>query len=88
MKRKITVYQYNDIGQLSPKPYTKQKNIKKYEIEAWCVGGIEGILAFFFYGKYFYIAAGDDGHWWIIYHCHKDWFKNIKKTFKRMVING
>jgi len=86
MKSKIVVYQYSDLnGPTPPPPYEKQEDIKKFEVEAWCVPGPCGILAFFMHGDYFYIAAGDDGHWRAIYYCHKDWKNIIKDTFSEFV---
>ena len=84
MTHKITVYQYDDLTNERVK-YTKQEQVGKFEVEAWCIGGKYGILAFFTYNNYFYIAAGDDGHWWAIYYCHKDWIREVKKVFQRML---
>jgi hypothetical protein len=78
---KITVYDYNDVwhgGQPWGKPTEKVKQIDVENAE--CVGGKEGILAFFEHEDYFCIAAGDDGHWWLIDTCHKDWKEKIQKA--------
>lgn len=38
---------------------------KKYDVDAWCVGGTDGIRAYFFLDGMLYEADGDDGHWWV-----------------------
>lgn len=53
---------------------------KKYNVDAYCVGGEYGILAFFTIDDMFYQAHGDDGHWQVIYVCHVNWISKIKKT--------
>jgi len=78
IKEKITVNDYTN-AMHGGHPGTKTFH-KKYEVKACCAGGREGILAFFKYNDYLCIAAGDDGHWWLIYTCHKDWFRKIKKA--------
>lgn len=87
MQTKITVYKYKDISVPGGADYTKPADIEKYEVDAWCVDGKEGILAFFFAKNLFHIAAGDDGHWWLIYSCDVNWFTGIKKAFKNMVVH-
>jgi hypothetical protein len=86
MSKNITVWDYADVWNGSSSWHKVETNTE-YNVKAWCVGGVEGILAFFFHEDKFCIAAGDDGHWWLIYTCHKDWFKTIKKVFKDMVVN-
>lgn len=34
------------------------------EVEAWIVGGSEGVFAAWASGNLVYFAHGDDGHWW------------------------
>lgn len=76
MKKNITVYQQH--GPNDPP--------EKHIVEAWCVAGDEGILAFFTKGEHFYIAGGDDGHWWVVWYCHKDWIRQIKKVLKKLIV--
>ena len=82
-KCKITVWDYmNNMHLLLPiltKPPDGIPPIR-YDVEAWCVGGDEGIRAFFFLDNRFCTADGDDGHWWLVSTCHKDWFKEIKEA--------
>jgi len=76
---KITVWDYNNAmqgGQRPPKGFEPVK----YEVEAWCVGGEEGIRAYFFIKDMFCEANGDDGHWWLKSVCHKQWVKKIKEA--------
>lgn len=89
-KHKIKVYDYYGARNgSSPDNYDKNNPPKteEYNVEAYCVGGSHGILAFFLTKDLFYIAAGDDGHWWLIYCCDVNWFNDIKNTFKDMLIN-
>ena len=79
MKR-ITVFDYDDVWYGSAPWHENIHGVKEMTVEnARCVGGIEGILAFFEYDEKFCIAAGDDGHWWLIYTCHKSWEKKISE---------
>jgi hypothetical protein len=79
-KCEITVYDYNDAihGRTFGRP--SLENPVKYEVEAWCVGGDEGMKAFFFVGDMLCMADGDDGHWWLVDTCHKHWLKEIKEA--------
>ncbi len=85
-KCKITVYDYNDNihGGHAPKDFKPVK----YEVEAWCVGGDEGIRAFFFIGDMFCTADGDDGHWWLVNRCSKGWLKEIKEAIVAVELNS
>ena len=76
---KITVWDYDNAmhgGRYPPRDFKPVK----YEVEAWCVGGTEGITAYFFIGDMFCEANGDDGHWWLKTVCNKQWLKKIKET--------
>jgi len=57
-----------------------------FEVDAWCVGGEEGILAYFYYENRFCIAHGDDGHWWLMYTCHKDWKNRIQSEMSEFIL--
>jgi hypothetical protein len=50
------------------------------DVDAWCVSGSEGIFAFFYYDKYLCMAAGDDGHWWLLTYMDGHWTKEFKRT--------
>ena len=87
-KHKIKIHDYYGVRRGSS-PWTYDKDnppkVEEHNVEAYCVGGSYGILAFFLTEDLFYIAAGDDGHWWLIYCCHMDWFAQIKNVFKYML---
>lgn len=57
------------------------------EVDAWCVGGETGILAYFYYEDYFCVAHGDDGHWWLMYICSKDWARRIKSVMSEVILD-
>lgn len=77
-KCKITVYDYDD--NIHGGHASKGFKPVKYEVEAWCVGGDYGIRAFFFIDDMFCTADGDDGGWWLVNSCHRDWLKEIKEA--------
>lgn len=80
-KQKITVYDYHGaIKSSAPWHYKENINPTRYDVEAWCVGGKNGIKAFFFINDTLYEANGDDGHWWLIGIMHKDWLEKFKET--------
>ena len=88
MKHKIRVYDYNDAVHGSMPwhgTYSKDAEPEVYDVEAWCVGGPEGIRAFFLMDDIMYCASGDDGHWWLVERMHKDWIPKIKDTIDEMV---
>jgi len=70
-KRHIKVYNYN---------IKSLPRIGLIEVEAYCVGGDEGIMAFFFYNDLFCIAEGDDGHWWLTSIMDKGWVSKIQEV--------
>ena len=77
----ITVYDYHGaMNGSAPWNYKPGEHVDKYEVNAWCVGGEEGIIAFFFIGNTLCEARGDDGHWWLLGTCHKDWLKQFQNT--------
>jgi len=60
--------------------YVKPDDVQALEVDAWCVAGDEGFLAFFYYDKYFCIATGDDGYWHLEFICAPTWVKEIKEA--------
>ena len=44
-----------------------------FEVEAFCVGGKEGVRAYFFHEGSFCVANGDDGSWWLMSRMHPNW---------------
>jgi hypothetical protein len=61
------------VGRVSKIPlkiydYRNEGTVETFNVEAVVVGGAEGVFAAFVdpnNPKWFYTAAGDDGHWWI-----------------------
>jgi hypothetical protein len=70
----ITVYEYEDV---TP---DVDDLIKEHRVSAYCVGGAEGIRAYFIKDNMFCEAIGDDGHWWLVSKSHVDWFERIKEA--------
>lgn len=85
-KCKITVYDYRDRNNVHKYERDPEK-ICKYEVDAWCVDGEEGIMAFFTIDDMFYIANGDDGHWWVVSQCHKHWVKDIAEAMSAVALD-
>ena len=81
-KCKITVYDYKNNMHLPLNESIKPEDRMpvKYDVEAWCVGGYEGIRSFFFVNDMFCTADGDDGSWRLVSVCHEDWLKEIKEA--------
>ena len=59
-----------------------------YEVEAYCVGGDEGVWAIYesskFPGCYEY-AQGDDGSWWFAGVMAKSWYPEIVEAITSMI---
>ena len=67
-KCKITVFDYSDATHnASATHYNKDDppEIIEYNVEAYCVGGDEGVRAYWVQNRCMYTAHGDDGHWWL-----------------------
>jgi len=67
-KCKITVFDYSDATHnASARHYDKDNppKVVEYNVEAYCVGGDEGVRAYFIKDGCLYSAHGDDGHWWL-----------------------
>lgn len=78
-KCKITVWDHED--NVHGHGHTpKDHKPAKYEVEAWCVNGDEGIKAFFFLDDTICMADGDDGHWWLVDRFHMHWIHDIEKA--------
>jgi len=75
---RITVWDHADRlhGSALPPSMIKHSPVR-YDVEAWCVGGVEGVRAYFIIGDLLYEADGDDGNWWLVSVCHKDWLKSV-----------
>jgi hypothetical protein len=79
-KEKITVYDYTDAIHGGIAPVKHKQYVKKYEVEAWCLQGQTGFVAYFYMGDTLYEAHGDDGHWRLVGRMHKHWLKELKET--------
>jgi len=79
-KCKITVWDYKDNIHGHTHHIPKDFKPVKYEVEAWCVGGEEGIKAFFFVDNMICMADGDDGHWWLVDRFHMHWIQEISEA--------
>jgi hypothetical protein len=86
MQHKIKVY---DEKQLLPKKgvyranssdFVHPNDIQEIEVDAWCVAGNTGFIAFFYFDVYFCIAYGDDGYWHLEFICDPGWVREIKET--------
>lgn len=67
-KCKITVYDYSDARHgSSARQYNKDNppEVVEFNVEACCVGGEEGVRAYWVQDDRLYTAHGDDGHWWL-----------------------
>ena len=65
---RITVYDYSGArfgaSNEQTAKYLKEEPVE-YNVNAYCVGGSEGIQAYWVQDTALYIANGDDGHWWL-----------------------
>lgn len=87
-KRKITVWDYDDSAHGSTPCRKELAKPVRYDVEAWCVQGETGFLAFFIKDDMLYEAHGDDGHWWLIGRFHIHWLDEIKKVVSSIEQEG
>ncbi len=84
-KCKIKVTDYSD-ARHGTAPWHYDKNnppwTKEYNVEAYCVGGEEGILAYFIIDDMLYTARGDDGHWWLAGVTSIHWIPEMVEAIK------
>jgi hypothetical protein len=76
----IKVYDYGDHN-----GWNKDKVPREMIVNASCVGGEDGIMAFFPHPDnedLMGIAHGDDGNWWYISSCSNDWVPQIINALK------
>jgi hypothetical protein len=81
----ITVYDYSNARHGADARHYDKNNppeVKKFDVEAFCVGGNEGVKAYFYQGDLLYEADGDDGHWWLTGVIHCDWLREIIDALK------
>ena len=77
---RITVYDYTDATHGSNAAHYDRNNppeVKKYDVLTYCVGGEDGVRAYFVLGDSLYEANGDDGHWWLMSVCSVQWLTSI-----------
>lgn len=78
--RRITVWDYNgvSIGKGHNGPALEQPI--KFEVDAWCLAGETGFIAYFILEDILYEAHGDDGHWWLSNTMSIHWLPELKKV--------
>jgi hypothetical protein len=62
-------------------------NVKQIAVNAWCVGGEDGVFALFpdpENANLFCEAHGDDGHWWIVGRYSYPWAKQIIEAYQEI----
>jgi len=80
-QNKIVVWDYHDaIHGSAPWHYRNDFIPVKYEVDAWCLGGKDGIHAFFFINDLLCEARGDDGHWYLLGRMSADWLPKLKEV--------
>lgn len=83
----IRVYDYSNARKGASAVHYDKDNpppIKYFDVEAYCVGGAEGVHAYFYKGDTLYEAHGDDGHWWLVGVIHLDWLKEMIDALKTL----
>ncbi len=82
-KCKITVYDYSDARHNASASHYDKNNppeVVQFDVEAWCVGGDEGVQAYWVQDGRMYTAHGDDGHWWLDSVIAEAWVPEIIET--------
>ena len=79
----IKVWDYTGIPKAAPRQPLGEQPVC-LEVDAWCVGGEDGILAYFCHDGKFCIAHGDDGHWQLMYACDEGWKEEIQEAVSRV----
>lgn len=83
-KCKIVVWDYFSGGSVLH-PLSENEKPKAYKVNAWCVGGKDGVFAVFKHKDFpscTCIAEGDDGHWWLVDSHNKHWTPEIVKALQ------
>ena len=76
----ITVYDYGHRKMPLPEPV-------KMEVDAWCVAGKTGIIAYFMFEGMLHEAHGDDGHWWLINKFSLGWVKELQEVVASITVS-
>lgn len=72
-KTRITVYNCKN-GEAPP------TDREVLEVDAWCVGGATGIVAYFMMDGYMHEAHGDDGNWWVVGKFNPHWLEEMQEV--------
>jgi len=87
-KTRITVYNYH-MGDSILHPKGRDANgvdinPESYDVDAWVVGGVDGVFAVYQSPKnplLLEYAQGDDGHWWFAGTFHRLWIPGMIEAF-------
>ena len=78
MKCKITVYDHRSTSCGPP---------IKLEVDAWCVGGDTGIIAYFVQDGLVHEAHGDDGNWWLVGAIDWKWLEELQRVVSSVEVS-
>ncbi len=84
-KCKITVYDYSNARHNASASHYDKNNppeVVEFNVEAWCVGGDEGVQAYWIQDDTMYTAHGDDGHWWLDSTIAVGWAKEMAEAIE------
>jgi len=56
----------------------------EFNPDAYCVGGAEGVRAYWIDDGWLYTAHGDDGHWWLDSRIGAQWLLEIKDVLTHL----
>ena len=86
-KQTIIVHNYFSGGSILHR-VRYDEDITSYEVEAYCVGGEDGVFAIYqspTYPDCFEYAQGDDGHWWFAGVMSKSWYPQIVEAMNSIL---
>ena len=86
-KQTIIVHNYFSGGSILHR-VRYDEDIESYEVEAYCVGGEEGVFAIYQSPKgedWYEYAQGDDGHWWFAGVMSKSWYPQIVEAITAII---
>jgi len=84
---KIKVFDYNGSRYGSahhPNSNYHDEDPFVYTPNAYCVGGAEGVRAYWIDDGWLYTAHGDDGHWWLDSRIGAQWLLEIKDVLTHL----
>lgn len=59
-----------------------------FDVEAVCVGGVDGVRAYFIHPnrpELIVFADGDDGHWWVNNTIHRHWIPGLIMAMQTVI---